>query len=227
MPGDCFDDNCGDGRSRSSRHTTSVRPSTTSAFSRSTSSSRSGKTHQRYHPRRHRRRYYLKARLLPGQCRCAGGLSVCPPGIGPPSVSSIPNSLIRSGYGKARLVLDWDPNTKLGILNFKIAYHKLYSFGNLQSSRVVGVEIRGPARSCRIIANIVVNALGIYLLQTGGESADSYVLGSVTLNKAKAQQLLKGEWYVVIRSLTFLSTPDGELSGPICFEREEKLSKSC
>ena len=61
------------------------------------------------------------------------------------------------------------------------------------------------------MANIIVNCLGIYLLDTAGESADSYVVGNTTVNKAKAEMFLKGEAYIVIRTLTYLTCVDGEL----------------
>ena len=89
--------------------------------------------------RQRKRIYYLKAKLRPGGCRCAYGdcYGTCPY---VPVVSTIPNVNIRSGYGKGKIVINWDPNSKLGLLEFNISYHKLYSYGNLTPARIVGVK---------------------------------------------------------------------------------------
>lgn len=151
---------------------------------------------------------------------CIGPQSVCPVIV--PSVTTIPNINIRSGYGTGYLTLAYNPNTEIGVLHFRIEYHKLYSQGNLVPARVLSVEIRGPFQRCGEIANIVVDASGIYQRDTGGESMDSYVLGAAILNKDKAQQLLKERWLIVVRTLAFQIYPFGEISGRIAYERKSK-----
>lgn len=201
--GDCR--GCGR-HGKKKRCSVSVPNHSSSAFSRSSSNSCSY-SDIRFHSKRKIRVYYLKAELLPQNCRCIGSPAQCP-FIATPSFASIPNSNLPSGYGKAKFTIEYDPVSKMGNLVFDIRYSKLFSFGNTVPARIIGVEIRGPSPRCGLPANIIVNALGIYLLATGGESADCYVLGNVTLNKDKVQQFLHNLCYVVIRTQMFITLPN-------------------
>lgn len=231
----CPDGNCGGGGGGGGKgeKTATIRGTSSSAFTRSSSSSSrsssSGSGHHRHHkdsayyhhPKYEPVLYTFYASLRPDGCLCIGNQAVCP--ITVPSLTTVPNINIRSGYGTAHLTINYDPNTKMGLLNFDIRYYKLYSQGGLVPARIVGVEIRGPVNRCGIIANIVIDAKAIYQLATGGESLDTYVTGNATISKQKVQQLLRNQWYIVIRTLQFQIQPFGELSGGIVYKRKKYL----
>lgn len=214
-------DNCGRRHCRG-RCSVSVPTHRPSAFSSKSSSC--SYSNIRFKSRKKLRVYYLKAQLLPQKCRCVGTTQQCPFFV-TPTFTTIPNSNLPSGYGKGEFTIYYDSVTKLGTLNFKISYAKLFSFGNLNPARIIGVEIRGPSARCNVPANIMVNALGIYLLATGGASADCYVTGSTILERDQVQQFLHNLCYVVIRTQQFSYLPQGEISGGICLEREERISR--
>jgi hypothetical protein len=167
--------------------------------------------------------YYLEACLRPQNCRCVGTTVQCPFFV-TPVFSTVPNSNLPSGYGTAKVVIEYNPNTKIGNIRWRIKYAKLYSFGNQIPARVVGIEIRGPSKRCNLPANIVLNPLAIFLLATAGMSADCHVTGGATIDRDTVQQFLHNEMYVVIRTQQFITLPNGELSGPILLKREERIS---
>lgn len=224
--GDCENGECGGCgkcKKRKRNCSVSVPGHSSAAFSRSSSSCSYSSI--RFHSKKKIRIYYLKAQLLPQNCRCIGPTAQCP-NIITPSFSTIPNINLPSGYGTAKLVITYDPVSKLGNLKFEVQFAKLYTMGNQTFNPLREITIRGPTRICSIPANITVNCLAIYLLATGGETPDGSITGGIVINRDKVQQYLHGLMYLRLATLMFQQTQSGDLSGVFCVKREERRSRS-